>query len=125
VIDASRSDTRAGQRGAPATVAGQVVVLDLARIERALRRRGRYKYVHPRVVPEGPGWKVVSPNCSRSVDPAGGEIDIAWFVPGPEGRWQLFARDHARGRWLLEASELTLDAALARVCADPKREFWK
>jgi hypothetical protein len=104
--------------------AGKVLALDFARIERALARRDRYKYVHPRVLPEAPGWKVVSPNCSRNVDAGGGEIDIAWFVPDARGRWQLHARDHARGCWVLMAGGLTLDAALARVCADPSREFW-
>jgi hypothetical protein len=35
----------------------------------------------PRVLREGLGWKVVSPNCSRNIDREGGEIDIAWLVP--------------------------------------------
>jgi hypothetical protein len=100
-------------------------VLDTARIQRALSRRERYKYVQPRVEPEGAGWKIVSPNCSRSVDQSGGEIDIAWFLPRNDGRWLLYARDHAQGCWRLMASGLSLTAALDRVCADPLREFWQ
>ena len=73
--------------------------LDRARIARALARRQRYKYVKPHVEREGLGWKVVSPNCSRSVDAAGGEIAIAWLVPGSNGQWLLHARDHAQGCW--------------------------
>lgn len=102
-----------------------VVALDPLRIARALARRERYKYVHPRVEREGPGWKIVSPNCSRNVDPGGGEIDIAWFVPVNEGGWLLHARDHAQGCWVLKATGLTLSEALERVCADPLREYWQ
>jgi hypothetical protein len=101
-------------------------VVDLARvrIERALRRRARYKYVHPRVEREGAGWKIVSPNCSRNIDPQGGEIAIAWFLPANEGLWLLHARDHAQGCWRLSAAALPIDAAIALVCADAERIFW-
>jgi hypothetical protein len=90
-----------------------------------LRRRERYKYVRPRVEREGSGWKIVSPNCSRNVDPDGGEIDIAWLVPDNEGRWLLHARDHERGCWVLKATGVTLEQALEQVRADPLREYWK
>jgi len=113
------------KRRPPSAEAGKVLVLDRVRIERALGRRARYKYVQPRVEREGPGWKVVSPNCSRNVDAAGGEIGIAWFVPDGDGRWRLHARDHAQGCWVLKAAGLTLDEALGRLCADPLREFWQ
>lgn len=113
------------RRRAPRTGGGTVVNLEQARIQRALAARKRYKYVRPRVLREGAGWKVASPNCSRSIDPQGGEVDIAWLVPTPQGRWQLFARDHARGCWQLRAEGLALDAALARLCEDPQREFWQ
>ena len=103
----------------------RVLELAPARMLRALAWRGRYKYVRPRVVREGPGWKIVSPNCSRSVDQAGGEIDIAWLVPGEGGGWLLHARDHVQQCWLLKAATPTLDEALARVCADPLREYWQ
>lgn len=58
-----------------------VLDLDLVRIVRALAGRARYRYVQPRVACEGGGWVVYSPNCSRQVDPAGGEIAIALFLP--------------------------------------------
>jgi len=102
-----------------------VLPLDRARIERALGRRERYRYVTPRVVAEGRGWKIVSPNCSRNVDPGGGEIDIAWFVPVNEGGWLLHARDHAQGCWVLKGALLTLEQALDQVCVDPQREYWQ
>ena len=103
----------------------QVLSLDACRIERALVQRTRYKYVRPRVVHEGLGWKVVSPNCSRNIDAHGGEIDIAWLVPHSNGGWLLFGRDHARDCWQLRHREASLPAALARLCADPDREFWQ
>lgn len=108
----------------PRRTRGAVVDLAAARIERAIARRARYRYVQPRVLPEGAGWKVVSPNCSRNIDPQGGEIDIAWFLPANEGLWLLHARDHASGCWRVEAAGLSLEAALARVCTDPARRFW-
>ena len=76
--------------------------------------------MRPRVEREGLGWKVVSPNCSRTVDPAGGEIDIAWLVPASNGHWLLHARDHAQGCWVLKASGLRAGrgaAALVRRSA--------
>jgi len=103
---------------------GGVPALTRARIERALERRVRYRYVRPRVEREGTGWKIVSPNCSRRIDASGGEIDIAWFVAANDGRWRLHSRDHRRGGWLLQAAGLSLEEALARVCADPLGEFW-
>ena len=102
-----------------------VLELTPARIRRALSQRGRYRYVHPRVEREGLGWKIVSPNCSRSVDGAGGEIPIAWLLPRSDGGWLLHARDHAQQCWVLKAAAPTLDDALARVCADPLREYWQ
>jgi hypothetical protein len=105
--------------------AGNVVALEPARILRALASRRRYRYVRPRVEPEGGGWKIVSPNCSRNIDPAGGEIDIAWFVPAGKGTWHLHARDHAQARWVRKASGLSLADALAAVCDDAAREYWQ
>ena len=145
---------RRRRRAAPAG-AGQVVDLVQARIVRALDQRQRYTYVQPRVLPvdnlpmddlpvdELPaagragagrpgdraptrGWCIVSPNCSRSVDPAGGEIRIAWFQPDPQrpGHWQLHAFDHALQRWCSPARGLTLADALAQVVQDPDRRYW-
>ncbi|CAM3673284.1 hypothetical protein [Roseateles saccharophilus] len=102
---------------------GAVLSLDAARIERALDQRSRYRYVRPYLAREGDGWKIVSPNCSRNVDPQGGEIDIAWLVPHDAG-WLLFARDHAQGGWRLNRQG-PLTKLLALLCADPAREFWQ
>lgn len=113
---------RAGRRERAAT--GRVVDLTLARIERALAQRSRYRYVHPQVRREGEGYAVRSPNCSRNIDAAGGEIDIAWLLPANEGGWLLHARDHAGNRWRIEFAGLSLDEALLRLCQDPRRIFW-
>ncbi|PXW94411.1 hypothetical protein C7444_114110 [Sphaerotilus hippei] len=105
-------------------VAGPVTDLSRRRIERALERRARYKYVQPRLEREGHGWKIVSANCSRNIDPMGGEIDIAWFEPEGD-RWALHARDHASGRWVRKGAGLTLPRALDLVCEDRDREYWQ
>lgn len=103
---------------------GEISSLDQRRIERALEARTRYKYVHPRVVREGLGWKIVSPNCSRNIDADGGEIDIAWLVPH-SGGWLLYSRDHVQDCWRLRGQDQVLFALLAHLCADPDREFWQ
>jgi hypothetical protein len=105
--------------------AAKVVVLAPVHILFGIAQRRRYKYVQPRVEREGLGWKIVSPNCSRNIDPSGGEIDIAWFVPANEGAWLLYARCHAHACWVLKASGLALAAALATVCEDTRREYWQ
>jgi hypothetical protein len=106
----------------------QVVALAARRIERALARRERYRYVQPRVeaLNDSPneGWKIVSPNCSRNIDSAGGEIEIAWLVCDAEGRWRLHARDHAVQAWRLMDQGLSLQAALSLVCRDPLGVYW-
>jgi len=114
---------RAPTRSTAPPRAGTVVALDRAIIQRALRRRQRYKYVKPRVECEGQGWKIVSPNCSRSVDPQGGEIEIAWLLRTPQA-WLLHARDHARRVWVPRAAG-DLGSLLSLLCEDPKREFWQ
>jgi hypothetical protein len=128
------SHTHAGQPfadGSGQLVGGHVFVLDRVRIEVALEARNRYKYVQPRVLREGLGWKIVSPNCSRNVAPDGGEIDIAWLVPtqspnaGVPGGWLLHARNHAAACWVLKLRAATLPEALERLVADPQREFWQ
>jgi hypothetical protein len=101
-----------------------VVSLTQARIERALQRRTRYRYVAPRVVAEGTGWLVLCANCSRNIDPAGGEIPIAWLQPDAAGTWTLHARDHASTAWVARDFGLTLDLALEQLCSDPERIYW-
>lgn len=102
---------------------GAVVDLDERRILQALARRERYKYVQPRLEREGRGWKVASPNCSRSVHADGREIDIARLLPDG-ALWKLYARDHVPGLWVQKGSAMPLPQALALLAADPSREFW-
>lgn len=104
---------------------GQVVNLARLRIERAIRARHRYRYVKPRVEPEGEGWRIVSPNCSRSVQPDGGDIPIAWLRPVQGGQWQLHAHDDAQHAWVLRAEHPALTQVLSLLCDDPQREFWR
>jgi hypothetical protein len=106
-------------------VPGAVPSLDAHRIERALQSRRRYRYVQPRVEREGLGWKVLSPNCSRTIDPLGGEVAIAWLVPHSAGGWLLFARDHRLDCWQLRHEGPTLATVLDVLCSDPRREFWQ
>ena len=116
--------TRKRRRPAGAATAGNVLPLDARRIEKAVEQRERYKYVTPRVVREGLGWKVISPNCSRNVDPQGGEIDIAWLVADATNEWHLYSRDHALDCWQLRGQG-ALPALLQQLAADPQREFWQ
>ena len=123
------------QRGTPLGEGGgklvgeHVFVLDRVRIEVALERRIRYRYVHPRVLREGEGWRIVSPNCSRNVTRDGGDIDIALLMPAPTAdlpdAWMLHARDHARSEWMPRLRAPSLDAALQRLVTDPDRMFWQ
>lgn len=113
---------------APRSVAparARVANLVQTRIERALGGRARYRYVKPQVVAEGQGWKIISPCCSRRVDPAGGVIDIAWIEPLEDGYWRLHARDHARARWQPVLEWSRLEPLLDHLRVDPGREFWK
>jgi hypothetical protein len=117
--------TRASKRKAAPPPHGNVLSFDERRIALGLQGRTRYKYVQPRVVREGLGWKVVSENCSRNIDAQGGEIDIAWLLPRSDGGWLLYSRDHARGCWQLRLTAGTLAAVMERLCTDPDREFWQ
>lgn len=111
-------------RRRPRAAQGRVLDLTQARIERALAQRSRYRYVRPRVEHEGQGYVVRSPNCSRNIDPAGGEIAIAWLLPASPGAWLLHSRHHAQQCWRIEFAGLSLDEALTRLCQDPRRIFW-
>ena len=114
-----RLEAAGGQEGT------NVFALDGARILRALKERRRYKYVRPRIIHDGWGWVVMSPNCSRSIDASGGEIPIARFQHAQDGSWEIEAYDHAAGRWVFKANCPRLSEALALVCEDPKREYWQ
>lgn len=115
------------QQGQPAP--SQPNELDLRRIERALEQRRRYRYVSPRVHAVPGGYRIDSPCCSRNVDPSGGVIDIAFIAhrpdAAPDSAWQLYARDDGAGAWRLYAAHRRLADALACLCADPERRFWR
>jgi hypothetical protein len=100
--------------------------VDRKRIERALARRKRYRYVSPRVHATENGYRIESPCCSRNVDPAGGMIDIALLQYDPlERLWRLYRKDHRSQRWLLDAELTTLAELLDRLNGDPERRFWQ
>jgi hypothetical protein len=107
-----------------------VFELDRRRIQRALRERVRYRYVQPKVLREeggdgaASGWRIVSPCCSRNVDPEGGEIDIAWLQPIADARWRLHMRDHKLATWVPFEDADTLTELLDTICLDPTRVFW-
>jgi hypothetical protein len=114
----------------PASSGGRVLDLVQRRLERALRERVRYRYVRPRVLREGAGYRIESPCCSRNVDPDGGVIDIALLVPASEdaqpaqAAWQLYARDHAAQAWVAQGGSATLDELMDVLCVDHERRFW-
>jgi hypothetical protein len=99
--------------------------VDRKRIEKMLAGRERYKYVAPRVIPDVDGYLVRSPCCSRTVDPEGGEIDIARIEYQEGGFWRLYRKDDASQRWYAHSEYLGMPSLLARLIADPKREFWR
>ena len=101
------------------------LVLDLTarRIERALSRRVRYRYVQPQLSAGPTGWIVSSPCCSRNVDPDGGDILIAWFESLAEG-WAVHWRSHDQDRWVLHSRADSLAPLLDLVCRDDERIFW-
>lgn len=97
--------------------------VDRKRIERKLENRARYRYVHPRIVPEDGGYRIESPCCSRNVDHDGGMIDIArlhYAAP----LWRLYRKDHQLETWLLYAETATLMAAIDILLPDTERVFW-
>lgn len=99
--------------------------LDHKRIERALARRERYRYVSPRVIADAAehGYRIESPCCSRNIEPQGGIIDIAllkYFKP----HWLLYRKDHTYSTWVLHSVVDTLHAALEVLLPDEERIFW-
>jgi hypothetical protein len=103
---------------------GALVSDELLQIVDALRDRARYRYVQPVVLRAEPGWRIVSPCCSRNVDPDGGVIDIAWLEPTEDGGWRSYARDHKLKRWALYDEAADLSDLLDVIRTDPKRIFW-
>ncbi len=113
------------QLGVPAMPA-QPNELDRRRIERALERRKRYRYVSPGVRVVEDGYVIESPCCSRNVDPEGGCIEVALlqYAPGP-APWRLYRKQHDQSQWHLHATFNRLGELLEEVNADPLRLFWQ
>ncbi|MBB5411197.1 hypothetical protein HDG34_005157 [Paraburkholderia sp. HC6.4b] len=104
--------------------AGRPFDLTQRQIEQALRERTRYRYVVPRVLRDGQGFRVESPCCSRNVDANGGLIDIAWLTRDEDGMWHLSARDHASQRWMPQHESTDLAELLDTLCIDRECLFW-
>lgn len=103
----------------------QLSIFERKQIELAIRKRKRYKYVHPtvRLVPQG--ILVESPCCSRRIDPAGGTVDIALLKHLPSGDWHLFRKDHSTPAWKLHSIHERLADLLEPLKNDPGRVFWQ
>lgn len=100
--------------------------IDLKRIENTLLKRARYRYVSVSVLPEENGYRVVSPCCSRTVDPDGGDIDIALIELDESANvWKLFSKNHVNQVWFLHLRAETLGQLLERLNEDPARLFWQ
>jgi len=99
--------------------------VDRKRIEKTLAARERYKYVAPKVLNADDGYLIRSPCCSRTVDPEGGEIDIARIEYQSGGFWRLYQKDDEKQYWRAHSEYLSLPTLLARLIADPKKEFWR
>ena len=99
---------------------------DRRRIEKALEKRTRYKYVRASVYARADGYCVESPNCSRTIDPEGGLIDVAMLTfEGVEGPWRLFNKNHEQGVWHVYGVFHRLHELLDVLISDPHREFWQ
>ncbi len=100
--------------------------LDLKRIERAISERSRYRYVKPGVEAVANGYLIRSPCCSRTIDPDGGLIDVAWlnWRDEPAG-WSLYRKDHSAECWVEDSRFARLSDLFARLNADPQRQFWQ
>jgi hypothetical protein len=94
------------------------------RLARALQQRVRYRYVKPRVLREGTGFRIQSPCCSRKVDAKGGMIDIALLLPHAGNSWCLCSRDHANQTWVARFQNEALDTVLDVLCLDSEHQFW-
>ena len=100
--------------------------VDKKRIEKALQARKRYRYVTPRVEPAERGYRIVSPCCSRNVDPTGGVVDVARieFVEASQ-YWFLYRKNHEEGLWMLHGEFSSLSRLLETLNEDPQRVFWQ
>ena len=99
--------------------------VDWRRIERALEQRARYRYVRPAVEADAGGYRIVSPCCSRNIDPEGGTIDIARLEYDElAADWHLYSKNHDTLEWVPQAQG-RLHEMLALLIADPARIFWQ
>ncbi len=100
--------------------------VDKKRIEKALQARKRYRYVMPEVQAAERGYRIISPCCSRNVDPAGGMVDVARieFVEASQ-RWFLYRKNHEEGLWMLHGEFSSLSRLLETLNGDPQRVFWQ
>lgn len=113
------------RRPAPVAMARHPNEIDLMRITRSIEQRERYRYVSPTVGTVVGGYLVRSPCCSRTVDPDGGEIDVAMMIWDENRReWTLLRRDHALECWLEDGRFARLGELLERLKTDPARIFW-
>ena len=120
----TRHDRCAPTRG-PSTPPVHPNDVDRHRILRLLGNRRRYRYVRPIVLPGPEGYIVRSPCCSRTIDDAGGMIDIAWLrYRSGQDLWHLHRRDHAGGAWVIQSAQPSLIEAIAELNEDPARVFW-
>lgn len=100
--------------------------LDLRRIAHMLEKRTRYRYVSVSVVPASNGYRIVSPCCSRTVDPGGGPIDIALLeFDEPSSQWKLYNKLHERNEWQLYLCADKLGSLIDCLNEDPSRLFWQ
>ena len=100
--------------------------LDLMRVERAIAERARYKYVTPTVLPVDDGYLIRSACCSRTVDPDGGEIDVALlYWDERPGEWALYRRDHKADCWIEDSRYARLPELFMRLNSDPQKLFWQ
>lgn len=99
---------------------------DAIRIRRAIRARARYRYVTPTVSMAEDGYLIRSPCCSRKIEPAGAEIDVARLC-WDEGAaaWLLLRKDHRLDCWIEDSRHPRLVELFDRLNADPQKLFWQ
>jgi hypothetical protein len=110
----------------PGVAGSQPNELDLRRIIRMLRKRARYRYVSVKVIAAAGGYVILSPCCSRTIDNAGGIIEIARIEYDEHfSLWKLFSKDHVRSEWCMRHSGQRLRQVMEKLNQDPERFFWQ
>lgn len=99
---------------------------DFRRIDRALAKRRRYRYVTPILLKTANGYRIQSPCCSRNIDPDGGVVDIALLLYEAQNRsWRLLRKDHSAGVWEFDRAFERLTELLDYLNEDADRRFWQ